>query len=41
MLSTAFTERGGHVGFVTGAVPWKVRFWAEETAAEFLELHLR
>ncbi|HEV8122981.1 MAG TPA: alpha/beta fold hydrolase [Gemmatimonadales bacterium] len=41
MLSTAFTERGGHVGFVTGAVPWKVRFWAEETAAEFLALHLR
>ena len=41
MLSTAFTERGGHVGFITGTVPWNVRFWAEETAAEFLELHLR
>ena len=41
MLSTAFTERGGHVGFITGAVPWNVRFWAEETAAEFLRLHLR
>ena len=41
MVSTAFTERGGHVGFITGAVPWNIRFWAEETGAEFLALHLR
>ncbi|MEP7324477.1 MAG: alpha/beta fold hydrolase, partial [Gemmatimonadota bacterium] len=41
MLSTAFTERGGHVGFITGTAPWSVRFWAEETGAGFLALHLR
>lgn len=41
LLSTAFADRGGHVGFITGNVPWKVRFWAEETGAEFLASHLR
>jgi uncharacterized protein len=34
-LTTAFTERGGHVGFVQGS-PGKPRFWAEERAARFL-----
>jgi predicted alpha/beta-fold hydrolase len=40
LISTAFTERGGHVGFVSGTTPWNVRFWAEETGAEFLSIHL-
>jgi predicted alpha/beta-fold hydrolase len=30
-----FTERGGHVGFVTGP-PWRPSFWAEARAIEFL-----
>jgi hypothetical protein len=34
-LHTAFTRRGGHVGFIGGS-PWKPRFWAEEEVARFL-----
>lgn len=33
------TQTGGHVGFIHGT-PAKPRFWAEETAARFLALHL-
>lgn len=38
-LVAAFTERGGHVGFVSGS-PWAPVFWAERTAAAFLAEHL-
>ncbi len=27
---------GGHVGFVTGALPWRARYWLEERIPEFL-----
>ena len=30
----------GHVGFVAGP-PWAPRYWAEETAADFLQAHAR
>ena len=30
---------GGHVGFLEGT-PWKPRFWADETAADYLALRL-
>lgn len=30
---------GGHVGFLQGT-PWKPRFWADETAAEYLAVRL-
>jgi predicted alpha/beta-fold hydrolase len=35
-LATAFTDSGGHVGFVGGPGPWTPTFWAEERGAEFL-----
>lgn len=35
-LAAAFTDRGGHLGFVEGAFPWRPRFWAEREAAQFL-----
>lgn len=38
-IESRLTERGGHVGFVAGP-PWAPRFWAEETAAEFLAQRL-
>lgn len=38
-VKTAFTQRGGHVGFLCGP-PWAPVFWAEKRAAEFLEQHL-
>jgi predicted alpha/beta-fold hydrolase len=39
LLQALITERGGHVGFVTGP-PWAPRFWAEEQAASFLAAQL-
>lgn len=40
-ISAAFTDLGGHLGFVEGAFPWRRLFWAERTAAEFLAGRLR
>ena len=38
-LETAFTARGGHVGFLAGR-PWRPIFWAESRAAAYLAQHL-
>ncbi len=32
----AVTEKGGHVGFVSGSAPWRARYWAEKTVIEWL-----
>lgn len=35
-LHTEFTRKGGHVGFVSGRVPWRPHYYAEWRALEFL-----
>jgi predicted alpha/beta-fold hydrolase len=35
-LSTEFTRRGGHVGFVAGHIPWRPFYYAEWRVCEFL-----
>jgi predicted alpha/beta-fold hydrolase len=35
-LTTEFTTRGGHVGFVSGDVPWQAHFWADLRIEEYL-----
>ncbi len=37
-LIPQFTERGGHVGFVYGASPFRPRYWAEEQVARYFQL---
>lgn len=34
------TRRGGHTGFISGGSPFRVRYWAEERAAEFVAARL-
>ncbi|OGT47311.1 MAG: alpha/beta hydrolase [Gammaproteobacteria bacterium RIFCSPHIGHO2_12_FULL_41_20] len=34
------TESGGHVGFVSGAVPWRPEYWLEKRIPEFLHEYL-
>lgn len=38
-LTAEFTDRGGHVGFVSGRVPWHPHFYAEERLIAFLGDH--
>jgi predicted alpha/beta-fold hydrolase len=35
-LHVEFVERGGHAGFISGAVPWRPFYYAEWRATEFL-----
>ena len=35
-LHPEFVERGGHVGFIAGSLPWRPFYYAEWRAAEFL-----
>jgi uncharacterized protein len=39
-LHVEFVERGGHVGFVSGTVPWRPVYYAEERVTAFLESQL-
>ena len=34
------SERGGHVGFVHGTLPWRPRFWQEERIPAFFKHHI-
>jgi predicted alpha/beta-fold hydrolase len=35
-LTLVLTDRGGHVGFLEGGLPWKPTFWVEGQIASFL-----
>ncbi len=35
-LQVEFVRHGGHVGFVSGRVPWRPRYYAEERIGSFL-----
>ena len=37
MLRVEFIARGGHVGFIAGAVPWRPFYYAEWRVGDFLE----
>jgi predicted alpha/beta-fold hydrolase len=39
-LVCEFHDRGGHVGFVGGAVPWRPEYYGEKRAVEFLAAEL-
>ncbi len=38
-IELEFPERGGHVGFVSGRVPWRPTYYAELRACDFLARH--
>lgn len=42
-ITIEFPERGGHVGFTSGLLPWRPRYYGEWRAAEFLaaQMNLR
>lgn len=40
-LTPLFLPRGGHVGFVSGPLPWRAGFWAEAAVLRFFLEHLR
>jgi len=39
-IEFALQECGGHVGFVSGAWPWRAHYWLERRIPEFLSRHL-
>lgn len=34
------SEHGGHVGFVSGGLPWQPRYWLDQVVPAFLQQHL-
>jgi predicted alpha/beta-fold hydrolase len=40
LLTVEFHEKGGHVGFVSGSVPWRARYYAEQRTIEYLAAHM-
>ena len=39
-ITLEVTDAGGHVGFVSGILPWRPRYWLEERIPEFLKTYL-
>jgi len=40
-VTLELASSGGHVGFVTGALPWRPRYWAEERTLDWLKKNIR
>jgi len=40
-LEVEFVDRGGHVGFVAGAAPWRAEYYAERRVMSYLEAAAR
>jgi predicted alpha/beta-fold hydrolase len=40
LVQLEVTEGGGHVGFISGSVPWRPEYWLETRAPAFLREHL-
>ena len=40
-VTLELTEKGGHVGFVSGSLPWRAEYWLERRVPEFFLQHLR
>jgi predicted alpha/beta-fold hydrolase len=40
-ITARFTARGGHVGFIAGAVPFRAVHWGERRLLEFFDQHAR
>lgn len=39
-VTLELARHGGHVGFVSGAIPGKARYWSEQRMSEFLQQHI-
>jgi predicted alpha/beta-fold hydrolase len=39
-VTLALTARGGHVGFIGGATPWRPQYWLDNEVTKFLKLKL-
>jgi predicted alpha/beta-fold hydrolase len=37
MITLELTEKGGHVGFVTGSAPWRAEYWLEQRIPDYLQ----
>lgn len=41
LVQLELTDKGGHVGFVSGKVPWQAEYWLEQRVPEFLRAYLK
>lgn len=39
-ITLELSEKGGHVGFVSGALPWQAEYWLEQRVPRFLQKYL-
>jgi hypothetical protein len=40
VVEFVITKCGGHVGFISGAAPWRCAYWAEESVVEWLTANI-